>query len=50
MGPVTVVVSGREHPIAGMAARLVTLLTCSVDRWVSVDDLIDALWAGAPPD
>lgn len=49
LGPVVMTVGGREHPLVGIPARLVTFLSCSTDRWVSLDELIDSTWAGSPP-
>ncbi len=50
LGPVALRVDGCEHTLAGMPARIVTLLACTSDRWLTLDGLIDSLWAGSPPD
>ena len=49
MGPVMLFSDGRERQAAGIPGGIVRLLCCSTDRWVSIDELVDAVWDGAPP-
>ncbi len=49
MGPVGLVVGAREHTLAGIPAQLATMLCCAGDAWISLDELIDAVWADSRP-
>jgi DNA-binding SARP family transcriptional activator/tetratricopeptide (TPR) repeat protein len=50
LGPVQLLDSGRPVPVGGPGVRgLLALLALEPNRIVALDDLIDALWAYAPP-
>jgi DNA-binding SARP family transcriptional activator len=50
LGPIRVVLHDREVPItAGQDAALLALLLLDANRTVSIDRLVDALWAETPP-
>lgn len=50
LGPVALRVDGKEHPLSGMPARIVTLLALTPDRPLPLEALIDQSWAGRPPE
>jgi DNA-binding SARP family transcriptional activator len=50
LGPIDVVVDGRSLDIGGQRQRVVlAMLSLNANRVTSVDQLVDAVWNGAPP-